>query len=540
MARPLFDDIFFRLPHATAVLFLNAVFCLTNAHAFPRQTKVVEFRELDVVSFPLPAPTHATGPHPRLQLRQENTICGFLGGDPGFPATCSLGSHCVLDVGNSVVGCCPDGGACTTGVFTGCVDRNSDPQTEINPYVYSCGGSDVCFRNEFAGGFYQYGCGTASELGTTVETSALGASAALSIQTTEMSLTESAAHLETPTTIGSFASSETNGQSGLSSQSTKETLPSMITSPASTTTSLSSATTWPSSVLSTLGVAPTVTKSTKPTGVEIPASARQSQNGAMIGGIVGGAAAAVSIVALAFFCLRRRNRNHRTGPGPSPSTSRSTEYTSPMQQRQSRGGAFAPLPSWHDEEISSATYHSHPHPQPPESYGPLEPSRSRASSFHGHPNLRAPDPYAMLEPNIAAPPNLGPSGHTFPQPLRYNPAYVPAAPPPQAKGQGSLTPVVEEDQSTEREDEGRQQQRSSSSSQEREEREIDDFSRAYSSAGIGQMSDSGFEDDRRPLRYSNTQGLDEYDDEEALAGRARGHRPLWQQNRQQSRNLMWL
>ncbi|KAI1820214.1 hypothetical protein F4861DRAFT_545888 [Xylaria intraflava] len=513
MAHPLFRDIFFRLPPATAVLLLNAVFCLSNAHLLPRQTKVVGPHELDVIALPLPAPTPAPSPPSRLHLRQENTICGYLGGNSDFPATCSLGSHCVLDLANLVVGCCPNGGMCTTGVFTGCVDRNSSPQTEINPYVYSCHGSDVCFKNSFAGGFYQYGCGTASELGTTVETSAKGASSALSIETVYMSLTESPTPLATPTTIGSVASTAPTSLGQSSSHSTIATSPS--TSPPSAKASPPSAITSHSSVLTSHSSA----------GMEGSGAVKQSQNSAIIGGIVGGTAAAVSLVALVFFCARRRNRNHRRGPGPTPTPPPTTEYSSPMQQTQSQRGAFAPLPSWHDEEVSSSDmFHSHPHPQPPESYGPLESTRSRVSSFHGHPNLHTPDPYAPLEADISAPPpaNLGPAAHGFPQPLRYNPVYMPTS---MQQPKGSLTPVVEEDQSIEREDPPQG-------------REIDDFSRAYSSAGIGQLSDAGGDEDRTPLR-ANARGTED-DDEEEFPGRSAGHRPLWQQNRQQSRNLMWL
>ncbi|KAI0200021.1 hypothetical protein F4808DRAFT_174727 [Astrocystis sublimbata] len=532
MVRPSFPNVFFRLPPATAALLLSAVFDLTNGHTLPRQTRVVAYRELDVIPFP-PIPTDS--PLSPLDLRrrqEENTICGYIGGNSDLPATCSLGSHCVLDAANSVVGCCPNGGTCTSGVYTGCVDRNSDPQTEINPYVYTCQGTNVCYMNNFAGGYFQYGCGTASALGTTVQTSANGATAALSIATTEVSLTETPSSLTAPTTIGSFASTET--------KSSKASSPSDTTSSTSTETSGTSASSSSSekssrttsktrshsstSATTTFGFAtPTDTTPTSapPGGSD---SAKQSQTGAIIGGVVGGAAAAISLVALVFYCLRRRNRNQREGPGPAPTAPpAATEYISPMQ---SNGAAFAPLPVWHDEEggsSSSPSPFNNTHPPPPEPYGPLESTtqsiRPVPSNVRSPPDSYGPDSNSADSALVApVPASLGSSPHNYSQPMRYNPGYMPAQP------KGNLTPVVEEDQSIEREDPPGPG------------REIDDFSQAYSSAGIGQLPSDDGEEDHTPLR-NNSQSTN---GNESIARRSGGHRPLWQQNRQQSRNLMWL
>ncbi|KAI1429918.1 hypothetical protein F5Y12DRAFT_709459 [Xylaria sp. FL1777] len=525
MAHTLSHNIFLRLPPATAVLLLSAVFYLTDGHSLPRQTKVVEFHELDVIPFP-PVPTDRPLSPFALQLRQENTICGYIGGNPDLPATCSQGSHCVLDAANSVVGCCPNGGACTTGVFTGCVDRNSSPQTEINPYVYTCQGADVCFMNNFAGGYFQYGCGTASAIGTTVETSANGATAALSIETMDVSLTESPSKLATPTTIGNPVSTGTMSLSQTSSQ--------LTTAPFSDTTTISSATaitstsshSGSSNTHSGTSTSSTLTSSTDPPSSTTIAStptpsAKQNRTSVIIGGVVGGVAAAIVLVAVVFFCLRRRSRNRRTGPGPAPTATLATQYTSPMQ---SHGAAFAPLPSWHDDERSpSPTFHDRMHPYPPEPYGPLEGTRLASSSnYRTHSNPHPPDPYGPLESTllVPTPANLGATAHSYSQPLRYNPGYIPTAIP---QPKGSLTPVVEEDQSLERE--------------ESQGREIDDFSRAYSNAGIGQLPDEDMEEDRTPLR-GNSQ--DTQQDEDSIFRRSAVDRPLWQQNRQQSRNLMWL
>ncbi|KAI8632486.1 hypothetical protein F5Y19DRAFT_365738 [Xylariaceae sp. FL1651] len=518
MALSAFDNIFFRLPPATAVLLLSAALGLTSGHALPRQTKVIEYRELDVIPFP-PAPTNAPLSPFDLQRRQENTICGFIGGNPELPATCSLGSHCVLDPVNSVVGCCPNGETCTTGVYTSCVDRNSDPQTEINPYVFTCQGSDVCFRNQFAGGYHQFGCGTASDLGTTVQTSADGASTALSIETVPVSLTASASTLATPTTIGSFSSVSTRSSSASSMSSSSRSSTSSRSS-SSTSSSVASSTTHSSSTSSSSDPASSAT-STQDSG-----SIKQTQTGAIVGGVIGGAAAILSLLALAFYCLRRRGRNSRKGPGPAPTAPPTTQYISPMR---SHGAAFAPLPSWNDEDNG----------------GPSSPSFYNNAHAHAH----QPSPYGPLEPtgvSAPAPANLTPHGYGFSQPLRYNPSYMAMGMPMPAKA--GLTPVVEEEQPFDREEQQQHQQQYQQQYQQQPQlqgREIDEFSRAYSNAGIGQLPDDEPDyEDRAPLRdhaaHEAGNSTESSSEDSPPRNRGAGHRPLWQQNRQQSRNLMWL
>lgn len=103
-----------------------------------------------------------------------------------------------------------------------------------------------------------------------------------------------------------------------------------------------------------------------------------------------------------------------------------------------------------------------------------------------------------------------------PPPQRYDPAHVAGV------GTG-LAPVEEED--------------SYHHHHEPTAREIDDFSRAYSDARIGQVSD----DDTRPLTAAEELANPEPNSAEAPPGPIRGgNRPLWQQNRQRSRNLMWM
>lgn len=113
---------------------------------------------------------------------------------------------------------------------------------------------------------------------------------------------------------------------------------------------------------------------------------------------------------------------------------------------------------------------------------------------------------------------------------------------------GILTPVVEEDQSTDPEEPQEEphepyepyepHEPQEPRGREPQAREIDDFSQAYSSAGIGQLPDEDTESDHTPLRGPSRDGT--FEDDDPLPRHSGGHRPLWQQNRQQGRNLMWL
>ncbi|OTB06288.1 hypothetical protein M426DRAFT_114981 [Hypoxylon sp. CI-4A] len=573
MARSLSSASFLRLPPAAAALLLSAVFGMTNGHALPKQTKTVELHELNVVPFPQPT----EGPillSDLLRRQDQNTVCGFIGGDPNLPATCSAGSHCVLEQGHGVVGCCPDGGTCSTGIFTGCVDRNSAAQTEINPYIYTCQGSDVCYRNAFAGGYYQFGCGTASSLATTVETSVDGMTS-LVFEETSVPLTALPVPLPEPTSIGSqppsSATDDPNGDPSSvpdteSSTSAVETSPSSATesspsdstpssspsspsaSPPSDTplsssalssetsasaslsldssaSSSSSSSSPTSSTLSTTAIIPPSSTSgflghtgspsgddgsaASPTDTSAPATGgatSKSNTGAIIGGSISGAAVLIAVlIAVVLFYLRKRRGNNREGPGPLPTTAPPrTDYVSPMR---SHGAAFAPLPSWQDDDDTRplTQYTQQPY------YAPQEPWRS------------APPPAASAM--------TASTSRSFSQPLRYPPPAVQAV--PLGVGTG-LAPVAEEEQSHDQ-DSDQDQDRGMSSS------EIEDFSRAYSRAGIGTQD---MEEDRRPLTVDDSPPRSETTSPGGSRSPSRGpwpgNRPLWQQNRQQGRNMMWL
>ncbi|KAJ8116679.1 hypothetical protein ONZ43_g4387 [Nemania bipapillata] len=312
MARPLFHNIFFRLPPATAVLLLSVVFDRTNGHALPRQTKIVQFHELDVIPFP-PLPTGEPLSPSDLRLRQENTVCGYLGGSLDFPATCSLGSHCVLDAVNSVVGCCPNGGPCTTGVFTGCVDRNSDPQTEINPYVYTCQGTNHVLEDTLK-----------------------------------------------------FVD-----------------------------------------IINAINVVDLLKYHTKlddhPTNVDDNGESRIGEG-------------------------QPDWRYHWRARANASSTTDNTIFQ-------------LNTTSW--TNLCTATRMSHSHPQPPDLYGPLEPTRSASPGYRTYSNPHPPEHYGPLESTLSAPApaNLGSTAYGFSQPLRYNQGYMPVGMP---QPKGSLTPVAEE------------------------------------------------------------------------------------------------
>ncbi|KAL6903975.1 hypothetical protein GGI43DRAFT_381674 [Trichoderma evansii] len=285
-----------RSPTATALLVSSTLLQIASSHALPRETKTIAFRELDVVAWPIATPAPkvspelASSPIEQLLQRDFNTICGWIGGDPNQPATCLAGSHCAADTSNKAIGCCPNDGPCTTGIFTGCVDVNSPPQTELNPYVFTCAGAQVCYLNHFEGGFSQFGCGSVSQLATTVAATALS-QLPLDISTVSVQLTQTPTTLSAPTTIGSRTASRTT-----SSRKTKTTSGSN-TSETDTSTSTGTGTGTASESTST---------STSTSTPSAPTSSGTSKAGPIAGGVVGGLAGLALIAALIFFLLRKR------------------------------------------------------------------------------------------------------------------------------------------------------------------------------------------------------------------------------------------
>lgn len=312
-----------RLPSVAALLALTN-FASAYPYAISQPTRTVEFRELNVQPWPLA--TAAPGSlDDILGRRALNTVCGYIGGDPNLPATCSAGSHCVVDAGQGVIGCCPDGGSCTQGIYTACVDSNSGPQGEVNPYVYTCEGSNVCYKNSFEGGYSQYGCGSASNLATTVAVSASGKSA-VELTTIPATKTDS----ETATTTKKSSSSNTRSSKTESESTTESETTTKTTKTKSSTTETSTSNT---SQSSTASGTDTETSSATQTGDESASSSTSASapdsdgddngsknTGAIIGGTISGVAALVGLVALGLFLWKRKKRNQgldETQPGDS-------------------------------------------------------------------------------------------------------------------------------------------------------------------------------------------------------------------------------
>lgn len=320
-------DLMARLP---PLLVLSSIANLAAGYALPYPTKTVEYHELNVVPYPLAATAAPDDGY--LLRRQFNTVCGYVGGDPALPATCSAGSHCVVDVEHGAVGCCPDGGSCTQGVFTGCVDGSSDPQTEVNPYVYTCGGGDSCYKNSYEGGFFQYGCGSTSGLATKVVATASGQSA-IQLTTIKAPLTATAISLSEPTTLGtkqrtSTGSTTTKASTTKSSTTKSSTATKTSTTESSTESTSTTKTTKTSSTASkteTESETETASKTSDEDATTSTAAAAApdtdgkdngtKNTGAIVGGTISGVAAVVALVVAAIWLYRRRQANQRQGPG---------------------------------------------------------------------------------------------------------------------------------------------------------------------------------------------------------------------------------
>ena len=312
-------------------------------------TTTVPFRALNVVSWPLP--TGTSHPHPR--LRRSNTICGYIGGDPGLPATCSAGSHCVLDSEHNAVGCCPDGAdRCTAGVYTGCVD--GDAATDSNPYVYTCSSGSYCYKNDFGAGYYQYGCGAASTLGQSVAATASGkASLALSsarvtftgtyTATTEASSSAAAStssSLSSSLAISSVLVSSSSSSTYSPSSSSSPSLSSAAESPSSPTTSASTSST------SAAAKETSTHNSSDPSNLHNTGSGKD-RAGVIIGATISGVAGLIALASLAIFCIwkRRKARRDRFNRGADGRTAERKQTTRGPPGFRSSSGHFQAIHS---------------------------------------------------------------------------------------------------------------------------------------------------------------------------------------------------
>ncbi|KAK3400029.1 hypothetical protein B0T20DRAFT_407638 [Sordaria brevicollis] len=512
MRRTMRTDFFHRLPPPTAILLLASLLDSTaDAHVAlpPQPTVTVAHYALDVISWPLVLPTAAPlSPFDLTKRQAGNTICGYIGGLSALPATCSAGSHCVLDTAHQVIGCCPDGAAtCTSGVFTACVDGNSGPQSEVNPYVFTCTGRQVCYKNLFEGGASQFGCGTAIDQATSVYTTANGLAGAITHSQISVPLTRTASRLSTPTTLGvvsSTSASTSRTSSTESSTSTTESSSSTESSISSTSTTIASS--------STASTEPSKTPEAPP-----GKDSTKARTGAIVGGTLGGIAALALLGALVFWFLRRkRNANSRTGPGRPGINGK--YISSPTPGPNSGFAAVSQDPDAYETGPAPGYLAAPPVAQTT----PYNTSRDFSSDL----NAGGPSPYAYTGAagvaGAAAPmAEVASPGHvrqnSYPPAEGYHyPGQFPAA---YAGGAASRKSKLEPDQVPLT-------------------REIDDFSQSFNQA-LGRIDEGGSSmETGRDSNIGGGAGSDAGGGSNTVGNGM--SRPLWQQNRRQSRNLMWM
>ncbi|GKT93439.1 hypothetical protein Ct61P_11289 [Colletotrichum tofieldiae] len=448
----LFSDCFMSLPPTTAILLLSNVFTLTEAGALPRQTQApIALRTLDVRDWPLATPAPWLGMMRRQEDSSTNTVCGYIGGDPNLPATCSAGSHCAMDASASAVGCCPNGAACTTGVYTGCVDDTSPTQTVSDPYIFTCQGSNVCYRNSFEGGAYQYGWGhriphcfgtqhdrrNHPNLGPRHESGDLIVDQLVQ-QLDHFVLDKLYHNIE-------FIENQLQLLNTVNLGSTTE------------------------SATPTESPPPPSAAAGPPPGA---AEAGLRRHGAVIGGAIAGAAIFVTIVSVALWMRKRKRGNRRDGPGVGKGPSYIPETNSKD---------FAPVPG--GEMMFDQAGYGHPSMMPGAHGTTTSISGGKAAT---------------------TPPSSTPGG--------YNPASGASAS-GASRSTGDDTLLSQQN-------------------------EIDEFSHGYHDAVT-----PGHEEPRAGSSGSNSGGVPHGAGAGATSEHqndAAGERPLWQQNRRQSRNMMWM
>jgi hypothetical protein len=114
----------FAMPASSLVLVFSVAFGVSNALPWTEPQKTNAYRA-DAWSL---KPTGSPADPAKLFKRSsvDVNVCGWIGGNSAQPAVCSSGSSCIHDTIHGYVGCCTTSGACTTGVYTSCVDGNSE------------------------------------------------------------------------------------------------------------------------------------------------------------------------------------------------------------------------------------------------------------------------------------------------------------------------------------------------------------------------------------------------------------------------------
>jgi hypothetical protein len=120
----------FRIPSTSRVLLLSAIFSLTNALPRSGPVPTASYKSADWNPRTTSVPQSLT----ELLKRQDwnASVCGWVNGNFNQPAACSSDEKCVYDTSHGMVGCCPQSGSCTTGVYTTCVQA---AQGALNPSI---------------------------------------------------------------------------------------------------------------------------------------------------------------------------------------------------------------------------------------------------------------------------------------------------------------------------------------------------------------------------------------------------------------------
>ena len=116
----------FAMPSSAIVLLLSAAFGITDAKpwAGPAATATYKVDEWS------PRPTK-TAVDARALFKRDSVdvaVCGWAGGIQSNAQICPTGSSCIHDTAHGAIGCCATDPSipCTAGVYTSCVDKNSE------------------------------------------------------------------------------------------------------------------------------------------------------------------------------------------------------------------------------------------------------------------------------------------------------------------------------------------------------------------------------------------------------------------------------
>ena len=113
----------FTMPSSAVLLAFSVAFGLSNALPWPGPEPTASYKSDDWT----PRPTNSPRSPAELFKRESLpvNICGWFGGNVSAEVGCETGSSCIHDTIYGFVGCCTTAGACTSGVYTSCMDLYS-------------------------------------------------------------------------------------------------------------------------------------------------------------------------------------------------------------------------------------------------------------------------------------------------------------------------------------------------------------------------------------------------------------------------------